>query len=85
MHAQYIAQIKLVSPSYLLSLVMTIEREFHFQVYDGISLSTCKVDTSQTFTYTAGTLVGGLVEMCKGSGDKKQLDLAHNITLSVIK
>ena len=54
------------------------------QVYDGISLSTCKVDTSQTFTYTAGTLVGGLVEMFRG-GDKEKLDLAHNVTLSVIR
>ena len=53
-------------------------------MYDGISLSTCKVDTSQTFTYTAGTLVGGLVEMFR-SGDKDKLDLAHNITLSVIR
>ena len=54
------------------------------QVYDGISLSTCRVDTSQTFTYTAGTLVGGLVEMAR-AGDKRQLDLAHNVSLSVIK
>ena len=53
-------------------------------MYDGISLSTCKVDTSQTFTYTAGTLVGGLVEMFRG-GDKEKLDLAHNITFSVIR
>ena len=56
-----------------------------FQVYDGISLTSCRTDTNTTFTYTAGTLVGGLVEMFKGDGDKKQLDLAHNITLSVIK
>ena len=42
------------------------------------------MDTSQTFTYTAGTLVGGLVEMFRG-GDKEKLDLAHNITLSVIR
>ena len=55
------------------------------QVYDGISLSTCQVDTSQTFTYTAGTLVGGLVEMFRGDGDKRHLDLAHNVSESVIK
>ena len=42
------------------------------------------MDTSQTFTYTAGTLVGGLVEMFRG-GDKEKLDLAHNVTLSVIR
>ena len=54
-------------------------------MYDGISLSSCKVDTSKTFTYTAGTLVGGLVEMFRGTGDKSHLDLAHNVTLSVIK
>ena len=55
------------------------------QVYDGISLDTCRVDTNTTFTYTAGTLVGGLVEEFRGNGDKRQLDLAHNITLSVIR
>ena len=54
------------------------------QVYDGISLSTCRVDTNQTYTYTAGTLVGGLVEMVR-AGDKRTLDLAHNVSLSVIK
>ena len=54
-------------------------------MYDGISLSTCKVDTSQTFTYTAGTLVGGLVEMFRGTGNKSHMDLEHNVTVSVIK
>ena len=37
-----------------------------FQVYDGISPDTCKItNKSLTYTYTAGTLIGGLVEEAK--------------------
>ena len=31
-------------------------------MYDGISMDTCKVNTNNTYTYTAGTVIGGLVE-----------------------
>ena len=33
------------------------------QVYDGISVSECACHGGATYTYTAGTLVGGLVEL----------------------
>lgn len=55
------------------------------QVYDSIDLETCKVqDKKTTYTYTAGTLAGGLVEEYKLKKDLKLLLLAHNITQSVI-
>jgi len=56
-----------------------------FQVYDGISLSSCKVADSQTYTYTAGTLIGGLVEKFNLDKNATHLDLAHNISTSVIR
>ena len=38
-----------------------------------------------TYTYTAGTAIGGLVEIFKLDKDKKHLELAHNITLAAFK
>merc|ERR1712156_328829 len=55
-----------------------------FQLYDGIDSNTCKVSNkSITFTYTAGSLAGGLVEGYKLNQDIKNLELAHNISSSV--
>ena len=55
------------------------------QVYDGVSLATCRVNTNQTFSYTAGTLVGGLVEWYRLDHNSSHLELAHNIASSVIR
>ena len=55
------------------------------QVYDGVSLATCRVNTNQTFSYTAGTLVGGLVEWYRLDHNLTHLELAHNIASSVIR
>ena len=55
------------------------------QVYDGISLTTCKTDTNTTFTYTAGTLIGGLVELFLLDRNTTHLLTAHTLTMSVIK
>ena len=44
-----------------------------------------QADTSKTFTYTAGTLVGGLVEMFKLDKNQTHLHFAHNVSLSVMK
>ena len=55
------------------------------QVYDGVSLATCRVNTNQTFSYTAGTLVGGLVEWYRLDHNLTHLELAHNIATSVIR
>lgn len=56
-----------------------------FQVYDGISLDTCRRDTNTTFTYTAGTAMGGLVELFLLDRNLTHLHIAHNITMAVIK
>ena len=55
------------------------------QVYDGVSLATCRANTNQTFSYTAGTLVGGLVEWYRLDHNSSNLELAHNIASSVIR
>merc|ERR1712013_535483 len=52
------------------------------------NLTTCKANQSLTWTYTAGTLVGGLVELSKlkkGREAKSILDVAHNVSHAVIK
>lgn len=54
-------------------------------MYDGVSLASCRVNTNQTFTYTAGTLVGGLVEWYRLDHNSSHLELAHNIASSVIR
>ena len=54
-------------------------------MYDGVSLATCRVNTNQTFSYTAGTLVGGLVEWYRLDHNLTHLELAHNIASSVIR
>ena len=54
-------------------------------MYDGISLSSCMSGPGTTYTYTAGTAIGGLVEIFKLDKDKKHLELAHNITLAAFK
>ena len=56
-----------------------------FQVYDGISLDTCRRNTNTTFTYTAGTVIGGLVELFLLDRNLTHLHTAHNITMAVIK
>merc|ERR1719234_2580360 len=59
-----------------------------FQVYDDVNLTTCKANQSTTWTYTAGTLVGGLVELSKlrkGKEAKSTLATAHNVSHAVIK
>ena len=55
------------------------------QVYDGISLTSCRRNTNTTFTYTAGTAIGGLVELYLLEQNKTHLQTAHNITMAVIK
>ena len=55
------------------------------QVYDGISLSSCRTNTNTTFTYTAGTTIGGLVELYLLDRNTTHLQTAHNISMSVIK
>lgn len=55
------------------------------KVYDGISLSSCVVEDKQTtFTYTAGTLAGGLIEEYKLTKNKTLLQIAHNISSTVL-
>lgn len=54
-------------------------------MYDGISLSSCVVeDKTTTFTYTAGTLAGGLIEEYKLTKNKTLLQIAHNISSTVL-
>lgn len=57
------------------------------KVYDGIMLDTCKAtkNANNTFTYNAGVLVGALVEEYKVKSQQRSLDLAHNISLSVLR
>ena len=55
------------------------------QVFDGISLTSCRPDTATTFTYTAGTAIGGLVELFLLEKNQTHLQTAHNISLAVIK
>ena len=55
------------------------------QVYDGIDSQTCKVSDNKTFTYTAGTMIGGLVEKYKLKSDLNSLKLAHKVSKSVLK
>jgi predicted alpha-1,6-mannanase (GH76 family) len=55
------------------------------QVFDGIDLDTCVCTDRTTFTYTSGTLVGGLVELFQVTGDAGYLATAHNITATVIR
>lgn len=58
----------------------------NYKVYDGISLDSCKVEDKQTtFTYTAGTLAGGLVEEYKLKKDAELLQLAVNVSNSVLQ
>ena len=56
-----------------------------FKVYDGINMKTCQSGPGTTFTYTAGTLIGGLAEKFKLERKNEDLDLAHNITLAAFK
>ena len=56
-----------------------------YSVYDGVSLDTCRSAGDTRYTYTAGTAVGGLVELTKLTGNKTFLLIAHNITNNVIK
>ena len=62
-----------------------LTRKPHPKVYDGINMKTCKSGPGITFTYTAGTVIGGLVEIFKLEKSKEHLDLANNLTLSVFK
>ena len=55
------------------------------KVYDGINMKTCQSGPGTTFTYTAGTLLGGLAEKFKLERKNEDLDLAHNITLAAFK
>ena len=55
------------------------------QVFDGLDLSTCSCTDRTTYTYTAGTLVGGLVELFRATGQPSYLATAHNITAAVIR
>ena len=55
------------------------------QVYDGISLATCACTDRTTFTYTSGTLAGGLVELFQVTRDPGYLAAAHNITAAVMR
>ena len=55
-----------------------------FQVYDGISLTSCRTDTNTTFTYTAGTLLGGLVELFLLDRHTVHLQTAHKVAMSVL-
>ena len=54
-------------------------------MYDGINMKTCHSGPGTTFTYTAGTLIGGLAEKFKLEKREEDLDLAHNITLAAFK
>ena len=54
-------------------------------MYDGINMKTCHSGPGITFTYTAGTLIGGLAEKFKLEKKQVDLDLAHNITLAAFK
>ena len=54
-------------------------------MYDGINMKTCKSGPGITFTYTAGTVIGGLAEKFKLEKKKEHLDLAHNITMAAFK
>ena len=56
-----------------------------FHVYDGISMKTCRRNTNSTFTYTAGTAIGGLVELYLLDKNQTHLNMAHNISMAVIK
>ena len=55
-----------------------------YEVYDGISLETCERAGDTKFTYTAGTTIGGLVELTKLTGNTSFLALAHNVSISVL-
>ena len=48
-------------------------------------MKTCKSGPGITFTYTAGTVIGGLAEKFKLEKKKEHLDLAHNITMAAFK
>ena len=54
-------------------------------MYDGISFQTCQVSDNKTYTYTAGTIIGGLIEEFKLKQDVEYLRLAHNVSKSVLK
>ena len=61
---------------------------FPLKVYDGLNLDTCKAvkNATETRTYNAGVMVGGLIEMSKLKGHlNSSLALAHNISSSVLK
>ena len=55
------------------------------KVYDGVNMKTCKSSPGDTYTYTAGTLIGGLAERFKLGNRKEDLDLAQNITVAAFK
>jgi len=55
------------------------------QVFDGISLDSCTCTDRTTFTYTSGTLLGGLVELFKVTKDVRYLATAHNISAAAIR
>ena len=50
-------------------------------------LDTCKAkkNANNTFTYNAGVLVGALVEEYKVKMQQRSLDLANNISLSILR
>ena len=50
-------------------------------------LDKCKAtkNVNSTYTYNAGVLVGGLVEEYKLKMQQRSLDLAHNISLSILR
>ena len=48
---------------HLTEQLQKLRYEPNAQVYDGISVSECACHGGETYTYTAGTLVGGLVEL----------------------
>ena len=61
---------------------------FPLKVYDGLDLDTCKAikNATETRTYNAGVLVGGLIELSKIEGHQNHsLELAHNISSAVLK
>lgn len=55
-----------------------------YLVSDRLNLTSCQPDMRQNLTYNAGVLMGGLIELFKGTHNETYLEMAHKIATAMV-